>query len=166
MLTHNPPAKPVTTLGKPIWKTTPTATPEEIDRWLTWAGGRLLCMQIRSPLPSGYRSYWPEYTDTYRASNRERIKVPAIAPSEVAIMDTILCSVSLISDPRCRRIVHARSLVTPLGNRHVNSYVKIALAERIDARLAARIYLNGISELAKRLPADKAYILRNFLTDV
>ncbi len=68
-----------------------------------------------------------------------------------------------ISDIQRRRIVHARSLIRPIDERHVFSYGRIAEREHMDERKAARLYVQGVGEIARFVTLEKASTIRSFL---
>ena len=139
--------------------------PEEARIWLEWAGSRLLALKLRSAAPAGYRSFWPDYADDSAAYGytKETMRAPAVAPDEVPIMDLILGLPSVIDDVRVRRIVHRRCLVTPVSGRYVYSYGKIAEEFHLDPRLAARLFLKGLNEIARKAPVAKIHAIRVFI---
>jgi hypothetical protein len=140
--------------------------PDDVRILLEWAGIRLLSMRITSPVPQGFRSYWPDYAaDAAEAYGytRETMRAAAVGPKEITIMDQILTLPSLITDIPTRRIVHKRSLVTPVSGRYVFSYTRLAKDLSIDARLAARLYLKGVAEIGRRIPKQQAYAIKHFL---
>jgi hypothetical protein len=120
-------------------------------------------MRIRGAAPAGFRNFWPDYVDTYGASNREALHLPKVAPADITYVELILTLPALCSDHQRRRILHARSLVHPLTGRYINSYGKIALREATDERKAARIYVSALAEVARLVPQSKASTIRAFL---
>jgi hypothetical protein len=75
-------------------------------------------------------------------------------------MDELLLLPGLIPDVKIRRIVQARSLVTPVSNRHVNSWPKIALMLHTDRKAVARLYSKGLRVITENLAVRKADVLR------
>jgi hypothetical protein len=146
----------------PVFK----AEPEELKIWLEWAGGKLLCMRLSAASPASYRSFWPDYADESAAYGytSATMRVPAVAPKEVAMVDQILALPMLVEDPTTRRIIHRRALVAPLSGNYVYSYVKIAEELHLDSRLAARKFASGLVQICRRLPAQQASTIRHFLS--
>jgi hypothetical protein len=143
-----------------------TATPEEIRQWLEWAGSKLLAMSISSPRPKGYKTAWPEYADDYKQAygyTGERLRPPRPQSTEIALMDKLLTFPSLIVDVNTRRIVNSRSLVTPVSNRYLYSWTKLAYMLHVDRRRVIRLHYNGLLEISGKLPAEKVDILRRLL---
>ena len=138
--------------------------PAEVRQWLEWASGKLLALNIRSPAPAEPRVAWPEYAhdkrDAYgRTANTLRAATPTRL--EIPLMDEILLLPGLIPDIKARRIVNARSLVTPVSGRYIYSWPKIALMVHSDRKAVARLYVGGLRSIAANLPAEKAYALRH-----
>lgn len=75
-------------------------------------------------------------------------------------MDEILLLPGLVEDKTIRRILHARSLVTPVGNKHVYSYTKIALMLHSDPRGISYLYNKGLGLIVKKISAEKAHAIR------
>ena len=145
--------------GSPSDRALPSNTPEqEVRTWLEWSSSKLLAMQISSPLPRGYRVAWPEYRVDWQ--DDEKLRPPKVSSYEIALMDELLLLPNYIVDVTTRRVVVARSLVTPVSNRNVYSWPKIALMLHSNRKRAAWLYLKGLREIARALPADKASVLR------
>jgi hypothetical protein len=142
------------------------AEPEELKIWLEWAGGKLLCMRLSRAGPAGYGSFWPDYADESSAYGytEATMRVPSVAPKEVAMIDQILSLPLLVDDLTIRRIIHRRALIAPLSGHYVYSYGKIAEEFHLDPRLAARKYLIGLKQICRRLPARQATAIRHFLS--
>lgn len=138
----------------------------EVRNWLEWAGSNLLALRVRSPAPSGYRSFWPDYADESLAYGwtAETLRAPAPSKFEIPVMDAILLLPSLLTDVNLRVILHKRSLVTPVSRRYVWPYNRLAEELHSDARLVARNYLKGITLLAARVPSAQIRTFRQFTT--
>lgn len=138
-------------------------TPEEVQTWLEWAGSKLLAMNLESPLPKGPRVSWPAFAQDHRTAygyTQERLRAAHVSGFEITLMDEILPIVGLIRDVNTRRIVNARILVTPVSNRYVYTWSRIAFMLHSDRRRVARLYANGLAEVVRRLPRDKVDAIR------
>ena len=136
--------------------------PEEVKIWLEWASSKLLSMQISNPAPRAPGSGWPEIARdpiAYGYSG-EKLKPAYPRANEITLMDEILSLPSLIPDVTLRRVVNARSLITPVANRHVYSWNKIALMIHSDRRKAASLYEEGIKAIVSNLAPGKAYTIK------
>lgn len=145
------------------------ASATEVASWLDWAGTKLLALRLPSAAPAGYRNYWPDYATDASAAygyTRPTLRAPAVAPEEVTMMDKILGLPGFIADANIRRIVHKRLLITPVSNRRVNSFTKIAKELHTDARLAARLYLKGLDEIARKIPTAQVVVIQAFFANV
>lgn len=140
-------------------------TAEEVQEWLEWAGSRLLAMRIKSPAPAGYRSYWPDYAEDITAAygyTQETMRAPTVAPHEITRMDQILALPELIAEPRIRRIVHRRALVTPVSQRYVYSFTRLGRDFHISRQRAAQLHRAGLLEIADWMKQRQVYALRGF----
>lgn len=129
-------------------------TDDEIKTWLEWAGARLLSLNLASPLPKGPHVSWPAYAQDSRVAygyTQERLRAAHVSSAEIKLMDELLILPSLIPDVLIRRIVNARILVTPVSNRYVYSWTRLAYMLHSDRRRVARLYDNGINEIARKL---------------
>lgn len=135
----------------------------EIRLWLEWSGATLLALQLSSPSPKGVRSNWPEYAQeaaTAYGYTPERLRAPTPRSEQIELMDKILVLPEFIDDSLQRRIVHARLLVTPVSNRHVYSYPRLARFLGKDQRTVARLFFAGLHEIAEFIPQSKASLIR------
>jgi hypothetical protein len=140
--------------------------PEDVQFCLEWAGQRLLSMQIGSPRPKGFKVAWPEYADDSKLAygyTGHRLRPARPQAAEIALMDKVLEFPSLISDVTARRVVHARCLVTPLSNRYLYSWTKLAFMLHMDKRRVVRIHYRGLLEIAACLPPEKITIMHQLL---
>lgn len=120
-------------------------------------------MNLSSPLPKGPRVSWPAFAQDHRTAygyTNERLRASHVTGYEITLMDEILPMVVLIKDINVRRIVNARILVTPLGNRYVYTWSRIAYMLHSDRRRVARLYNNGLNEIIRRLSAEKVDAIR------
>jgi hypothetical protein len=141
------------------------AEPAEVRTWLEWAGSTLLSMRLPAAAPKAYKVAWPDFPDDAKAYGytNETLRAAAPPPDAIPIMDLVLGLPVLISDITTRRIVHSRSLVAPVSGRYLYSYKRIAVLLHLDQRAVARKFLLGVSEISIRVPASKAYTIRQFL---
>jgi hypothetical protein len=154
-------------LGKDRTKySQPTA--EDIRLWLEWAGSKLLAMNIASPAPKDSGSYWPEYRQDNQAYGYTQNRLRAGLPNrhEIDLMDEILGLPSLVNDITIRRILNARALVTPVANRYVYSWSKIAIMIYSERRRVVRLHFIGLCEIANKVSPDKASTFKQSLQGI
>jgi hypothetical protein len=145
----------------------PRPSPEEIRAWLEWAGAKLLAMHISSPKPKGPHTAWPEFAQDSRQAygyTNERLRAAIPRSHEIELMDEIQTLPALIDDITVRRIVNARSLVTPVANRYVYSWTKIAYMIHSDRRKVVRLHFSGLNEIAKKIPPEQTYAIKTSLS--
>lgn len=138
--------KPSANLARP--------SPEIIIACLEWAGQVLLSLHTRSPKPSEFRVYWPEFPGDPNEAygyNNERLSPAAPSASDIELMESIYAWLVLISDFRARRVVCARSLVLPISQRYKNSWALIAIKLSTDRRSVKRLHREGIRDLSNKL---------------
>lgn len=143
--------------------TKPPLTPEELQLWLEWAGAKFLSLNLSSPLPRGPRVSWPAFAQNHRTAygyTQERLRAAHVTGHEVTLMDQLLLLPGLVTNITTRRIINARILVTPVSNRYVYSWVRLAHMLHSDRRKIARLYDNGLSEIIRRLEQDKVDLFR------
>ena len=131
----------------------------EVKMWLEWAGATLLSMPISSPTPRGPRVAWPEFAQDARNAygyTASTMRAPLPRSREIDLMDDILALISIVGDTKTRRILHLRALVTPVSNRYVYSWVKLAVMFNSDRRAVAYIHTKGLREIATVLGQEKA----------
>jgi hypothetical protein len=139
---------------------------EEIRIWMEWAGAKLLAMHISSPLPREPHTAWPTFAQDARQAygyTGERLRAAMPRSVEIALMDEILLFPGLIKDLTTRRIVHARALVTPISNRHLYSWTKLAFMLHTNRHRVARLHGLGLHEVCQCLPLEKADAVRGRL---
>jgi len=113
------------------------------------AGATLLAMPQRGMGPRLRQVRWPETGDSEGTGidGSDRCLRPS-APSaaQISRMDETFGWIGLIPGDRVvlRRIVHARSLVSPLSGRHIYSWRKVAALLGADHRAVQRWHLNGL----------------------
>lgn len=136
---------------------------DELRLWLEWAGSMFLSMQLRSPLPRGAASSWPEYAqesiEAYGYTG-ERLRPAIPRGEEIALMDEMMKLPSLINDIHTRRIVNSRMLVRPISQRHLYSWSKLAFMLHTDPRKVVRLHTKGLEEIVTKLPAPQVYTFR------
>lgn len=135
----------------------------ELKEWLEWAGSRFLALSAKSPLPSGYRTFWPDFAPNAQVAygyTAERLRPAAPSSHEIVLMDELLALPSFIPDVLQRRIVSARSLVTPVSNRYLYSWQKIAVLLHMERRTVSAQYMRGLTALSCRLPSAKRDTIR------
>lgn len=133
-----------------------------MQEWLEWAGSKLLAMPIRTPGPELPRAFWPAIVaDEISAEGAGfRLRIGAPTNDEIPLMDRILLLPNLCADPFKRKVIHARSLVSPRNGRHLVRWTKIAFALHTDARTVRRWYWRGLREIGERVETDVVYTIR------
>lgn len=130
------------------------ANPEMIVACLEWAGSVLLSMNIRSPKPADYKVFWPEFpsdpNEAYGYTS-ERLRIATPRATDIELMENIFTWLSLIDNVVARRIVCIRSLVTPVSERYVYHWSKIAILLHMDRRGVKRLHNLGIQDLSNKL---------------
>lgn len=128
--------------------------PNLIIACLEWAGQVLLSMDIKSPKPTEYRAYWPEYaqdpSEAYGYTG-EKLRVAIPKASDIELMEDIYKWLTLIENKQPRQVVAIRSLVTPISERYVYPWTKIAITLHMDRRGVKRLHRQGIKDLEYKL---------------
>lgn len=143
-----------------------TVAPEEVREWLEWAGSKLLAMHISSPKPKGPHSSWPTFAQEAHLAygySGERLRPAQPRSTEIELMDKILEYPNLIRDITVRRIVNSRALVTPVSNRYLYSWSKLAFMLHRDRRTIIRLHYSGLCEITSCLPPEKIDTIRRLL---
>lgn len=135
-------------------------TPEEAQALLEWACSKLLAMRLSSPKPKEPQGFWPEYVTT-SSTGDSALRAGLPNKYEITLMDKILLLPNVVPDPVVRRIIHSRSLVSPVGNKHLYSFVTIAKTIHSDARTVSCLYKKGLETIAKKTPQAQACAIRN-----
>jgi len=149
-----------------VAKTKPKVAPEEVREWLEWAGSKLLAMNIASPKPKQYKTAWPEFAQDHRMAygyTGERLRPAQPRSTEIELMDKLLLFPNLITDVTSRRIVNSRALVTPVSNRYLYSWSKLAFMLHRDRRTVIRLHYSGLCEISSNLPPEKIDAIRRLL---
>lgn len=142
-------------------------SPEEVKTYLEWAGSRLLALNIASPKPRGPHTAWPSFAQEKHMAygyTGERLRPAQPRSQEIELMDKILLFPSFITDDTSRRIVNSRALVTPVSNRYLYSWSKLAFMLHMDKRRVVRLHYAGLCDISKRLPPEKMDAIRPLLS--
>ena len=140
--------------------------PEELRTWLEWSGCKLLSMHIASPGPREPSAAWPEFAQDANLAygyTGERLRPAIPSALEIELMDRIMMFPSLAKDINVRRILNARALVTPVANRYLYSWAKIAFMLHTNRPTVQRLHRNGLREIAQQIPKDKVDAIRLLL---
>lgn len=141
---------------------------DEIITWLEWAGAKLIAMPGRRVRPAEPTSLWVDYVQDIRNTDefRQRLSIRAMAPSaeEITVMDAILPLPSICAEHTTRRVIHARSLVHPVNNRHLYRWTRIAKLLHTDRRTVRRWHHAGIDEIARKIEPDIVHTLRQYFS--
>jgi len=127
---------------------------EWLGRRLEEAGATLLALPQRGIGPQLRQVRWPETAiegSDNTITNGEklsggRLRAPVPSAAEISRMDETFAWIGLIPQDRVvlRRIIHARSLVSPLTGRHIYSWRKVAVLLGADHRALQRWHLTGL----------------------
>ena len=142
----------------------PLIEPNELNDWLEWAGSKLLAMSLPQAGPKEFRSAWPNFAQDAREAygySGEKLRPARPGSKEITLMDEILTFPILVTDVTTRRIINARCLVTPVSNRHLYSWSRIAELLHSDRRSVAGRYTKGLREIAVALPESKIDAVRH-----
>lgn len=145
----------------------PLLSPAELQQWLEWAGQTLLAMGGARVGPRESSAHWPDYAiDPHLAYGYtgERLRPARPTSQSIGIMDEILALPTMLSDPTIRRILHSRALVTPIGNRYLYSWTRIAVLLHANRQAIRRWHTQGLTALAPKIPADKIATIRPLLS--
>lgn len=130
------------------------STPIDLKRWLEWASARLLATPSEKIKPSDIRVIWPEYSqdkfETLDFRIGMRLRVLAPSSDEIPIMDSILLLPNLVSGQIKRRVIRLRSLINPVSNRHLYSWVEIAEKFEIRQLTARRFFEEALIEILRK----------------
>lgn len=127
-----------------------------LKTWLEWAGGRLVALPSDRIKPSGYKTYWPDFSnDVYQILEmRKVLSIRALAPTaaEIDLMDQVLSLPARIEDQRRRRIIQMRLLTHPVTQRHLRTWAKVAEAEHTSVFKVQSIHSQALRELWGKTP--------------
>jgi hypothetical protein len=134
-------------------------SPDELQTWLEWAGGKLLALPVTRLKPCNARSLWPDYVreldDSEPAPQDPKpLTFPAPLNHEIPFMDEILLLPNLCSDPYKRRLLHARSIVNPITHRCLFHWTHIAKLLQTDRRTVKRWHIAALKEVCERINGD------------
>lgn len=119
------------------------------------AGATLLALPQRGAGPKLRQARWAtamsESEESAPATRRLRPAIPG--PADISRMDEAFAWVGLIPDDRLilRRIVHARSLVSPLTGRHIYSWRRLGDLLGADHKAVQRWHLDGLKLILRKL---------------
>lgn len=142
-------------------------SPSEIDTWLCWAGKRLLSMPSSKVKPQEYRSYWPDVVqelNKFEKLNHGDRPLRASAPTkeDIPIVDTILTLPNRCSDVKVRRVLHARSLIHPINDRHIYGWSKLARLLHVDRRTVKHWHNSGLEEIADNAEEKTVWLILRY----
>lgn len=142
---------------------------EILERWLFWAGAKLIAMPAERIKPAQPKAIWPDYAiDRYQILEfRQKIKVRIPPPSndEIPIMDEILLFPNLCEFVNRRRVIHLRLLTNPVSGNPINSWEKISRILRTSVPRTKRFYYSGITEIGGKLSNEKIAKIGGFFAD-
>lgn len=150
------PAKP----PKPHFTLPPPPDREFIIARLEEAGAAMLALQVRGTHPAGLRAAWPEvvrqFSEAYGYSDSV-LRPPVPTAARISRMDEALGWIELIPGDKfvLKRIVGARSLVSPLTGKNLYSWSRLAKLLHADRRAVTRWYEEGVKLICLAL-AQKA----------
>ena len=137
--------------------------PEECQKWLEWSGMVLLSMNIRSPAPKSPSATWPSFAQDAKTAygyTNEKLKPATPTANQIMLMDAIFELPDLIDEIRIRRIVQCRSLVTPVSQRYLHSYSKLAKVFHTSKQRVFVLHHKGLSEICDWISYEKIYTIR------
>ncbi len=144
----------------------PQVGPQEVQFWLEWAGERMLSTKVNGTRPSSFRSFWPDYADdphTAYGYTGISLRFPSPSAPDVSLMDEILDLILLIPNGNIRRIIQLRSLITPIRNRHVFSWERIAEKTHSNQHLVKLRHRRGIEIIIDRAPLSLVHKIQDAL---
>ena len=123
---------------------------EWLGQRLEEAGGTLLALPQHGLGPQLRRVRWPETAveETGNGTMSGRRLRPAVPGAcEITRMDEAFGWIGLIPQDRLvlRRIVHARSLVSPVTGKHLYSWRKLGMLLGADHKAVQRWHLDGLT---------------------
>lgn len=116
---------------------------------LEQAGTCILTLAVKGTRPASYGSGWPDVVrDAIEGYGwtAERVRLPPPTAAQITAMDEAFAWLALIPADRyvLRRIVAARSLVSPYTQRHVSTWRWIGRAIGADHRAVQRWHGQGV----------------------
>lgn len=141
-------------------------TPEEIQLWLEWAGEILLSLRVNGVYPQQFRSFWPDYPDdilTAYGYTPERTTRVVPSAQDVSLSDKVLGLIPLVLNTRTRRIIHMRSLISPIRSSHIYSWSRIAQILHSNRAEVKTQYDRGLAIVSSKISlSDVSYIRERF----
>lgn len=146
---------------------TSSATIDEVDTWLCWAGKNLMALSVGRIKPQEYRSFWPDVVqdlNKFERLNHGLGSLRATSPSkdDIPIMDTILTWPNRCEKVLIRRVLHARSLVNPITDRHVYGWTRLGKLLQSDRKTIKRWHETGLEETADKLNDREIWLIREY----
>ena len=142
-------------------------TPSEVQTWLEWAGERLLALPVNGTKPSSYRSFWPDYPDdpnTAYGYTGEKFRIPAPPPDQIRLVDDILALIILEPSKHKRRVLQARSMISPLNGRHLYSWGRISKLLCTSRYIVTAWHNQGLSHIALNASPHDVYRFRQVVS--
>jgi len=136
---------------------------EAIIYHLEKAGATLLALRLSRPGPIGIKTFWPEFVrQAIEAYGYNDIQIRPAMPGSQAIshMDLVFEWLGHIPQDRfvVRRIVGARALVSPITQKHLYSWMRLAKVLGADRRGIVRWHEQGIAAITKELAKDSTIV--------
>ncbi len=125
------------------------------------AGHTLLCLPRTGPsttLRQARHQYVAEALEAFTAESDDRPRPPVPSASRITRMDQALAWIPLITADKLvlRRIVGCRSLVSPLTERHLFTWRRLARLVGADHKAVQRWHATGIDIIVATLRRDAA----------
>ncbi len=129
---------------------------ERLVRKFEEAGATLLALPYQRVGPALRQVRWPETQGEeagFREGTLRQLTSPAPGAAEISVMDRVFGLIGLIPADRVllRRIVHARSLVSPLTGRHIYSWRKLGALLGADHKAVQRWHADAIEIILKQM---------------
>ena len=138
-------------MDSPVQVTDFQLTTIVVREWLCWASGRMAAMIVVGTWPSGFRSYWPDYsTDQFQVlefRRNERLKPVRPSGSEIELIDEILTLPNICKTDQVRRVIRLRSMIHPIRCTTTYSWEKIGSRIGIKPSVARIFYKRGLEEI-------------------
>lgn len=143
-------------------------TPEEVQFWLEWAGRALLALPSHGLGPAELRAWWPSVAPDATLAygyNAPRLRPVVPAADEIPWIDEILALPNVCHRITTRRILHARAMVSPLNDRYIYSWAKIARLVHLSPNTVKIEHLRGLGEVIRKTPQEKMWRISNFYSE-
>lgn len=146
--------------------------PDELRIWLEWAGGKLLTLHVGRIKPRESGCLWPDTksdpddgSDSYlREQSITPLRLPPPAAYEIPYVDAILLLPNLSDRISTRRVLHSRSLISPITGRCIFPWTKIARLVNSDRRTVRKWWVDGLREVARKVDDEKVFRFRTFFS--